>query len=226
MRNFSVAVSLIICAILSLPVAMRAQVNEKVERERVLRQLDESAKNFHNAAADFEFLTHQQDPVPDDDVQKGTAYYQRDGKKLKMSAHFKEHNGQPINNIYTFTDGVFRLYEGATSKVSVYDKFSQYESYFSLGFGASGRELEEMWEIKYLGSEMLDGVKTEKLELVAKDPAARKTIQKITMWMDAQRGVSLKQVLTESGGEYRVNHFFNFNQTLPKSAFALPAGAK
>ena len=215
--------------LLALPVAMKSQVkDEKTERERVLRQLDESAKTFKSTAVDFEFDTNQTDPVPDKDTQKGTAYYERDGKKLQMAAHINEHNGQAVNNIYVYTNGVFRMYEGASGKVTVYDKLSQYESYFTLGFGASGKELEEKWDIKYLGSEVLDGVQTEKLELVAKDPAARKTIQKITIFMDTKRGVSLKQVMTEPGGEYRVNVFFNFklNQTMPKAAFTLPAGAK
>lgn len=208
---------------------MPSQVqDEKAQRERVLRQLDESAKNFKSTSADFQFDTIQKDPVFDDDVQKGSAYYEREGKTLRMSAHFNEHNSQKVNNIYTYTNSVFRLYEGASGKVTTYDKLGQYESYFTLGFGVSGKELEEKWDIKYVGSEVLDGVKTEKLELVAKDPAARKNIQKVTVWMDTQRAVSLKQMLEEPGGEYRVNVFFNFklNQGLPKSAFTLPAGAK
>ena len=45
-----------------------------------------------------------------------------------------------------------------------------------LGFGASGKELEEKWNITYLGQETLDGVKTDKLELVPKDPAIRKNL--------------------------------------------------
>ena len=41
-----------------------------------------------------------------------------------------------------------------------------------LGFGASGKDLAEKWDIKYAGEETVDGVKTEKLELVAKDPTS------------------------------------------------------
>src|ERR1019366_6384355 len=104
----------------------------------------------------------------DKDVQKGTVYYEREGKTLQMAAHINEHGGQPVNNIYSYTNGNARLYEGATGKVTTYNKLNQFESYFMLGFGASGRDLEDKWDIKYLGSEVLNGVKTEKLELVAK----------------------------------------------------------
>jgi outer membrane lipoprotein-sorting protein len=97
-----------------------------------------------------------------------------------------------------------------------------------LGFGASGKDLADKWEVKYLGSEMLDGVKTEKLELVAKDPVVRKNLPKVTVWIDAERGVSLKQVFDEGPGQYRVCVYFNIkvNQTLPADAFTLKTDSK
>ena len=50
----------------------------------------------------------------------------------------------------------------------------------------------------------MDGVKTDKLELVAKDPTVRKNIPKVTIWMDTDRGVSLKQVFDEGQGQTRI----------------------
>ena len=61
-----------------------------------------------------------------------------------------------------------------------------------LGFGASGSELEGKWDIKYLGTEKIDNVTTDKLELVAKDPDVRKNISKVTIWLDTARAVSLQ----------------------------------
>jgi outer membrane lipoprotein-sorting protein len=97
-----------------------------------------------------------------------------------------------------------------------------------LGFGASGKDLEQKWEIKYLGPETLDGVKTEQLELIAKDAEVRKNIPKVTVWVDADRGVSLKQVFDEGPGQYRVSVYFNIkvNQALPADAFILPTNSK
>jgi outer membrane lipoprotein-sorting protein len=234
MRIFSLAACLTVILLFAAQPVLRAEAQamdektEKVQRERVLRQLDDAAKNFKNTSADFQFDSHQTDPVPDDDVLKGTVYYQRDGKVFQMAAHMDQHNGQPIKNIYTYTSGVFRLYEGATGKVTANNKVSQYENYFLLGFGASGHDLEDKWDIKYVGSEVLDGVKTEKLELIAKDASVRKLFPKVTVSMDTQRGVSLKQIFEEPGGEYRVSVYFNFklNASIPKTAFTLPADAQ
>jgi outer membrane lipoprotein-sorting protein len=98
---------------------------------------------------------------------------------------------------------------------------AKFESYVILGFGASGKDLEAKWDITYLGSETLDGVKTEKLELVAKDPAVRKTVPKVTIWVDPDRALSLKQVFTLSATSTWVCKYSNFklNQHLPADAF-------
>jgi outer membrane lipoprotein-sorting protein len=199
------------------------------EKEKVLRRLDEAAKNFHSTSADFQFDSVETDPIYDKDIQKGTVYYERKGTAFQMAAHISEHNGKPASKVYAYAGGVFKLFEGgAVNQVTTYSKVSKFESYLMLGFGASGKDLEQKWEIKYIGSETLDGVKTEKLELIAKDPAVLKNIPKVTIWVDPERGVSLKQVFDEGPGQYRVCVYFNFKfpQTLPADAFTFKTDSK
>ena len=59
------------------------------------------------------------------------------------------------------------------------------------------------------------------LELIAKDPAVRKNIPKVTIWVDPVSGVNLKQVFDEGSGQTRVAVYFNIkvNQPLPADAF-------
>ncbi|MGB8258978.1 MAG: outer membrane lipoprotein-sorting protein [Terracidiphilus sp.] len=196
--------------------------------DKVLRRLDAAAQNFHSTQADFQFDSVTTDPVPDRDVQKGVVYYERKGAEFKMAAHIREINGKAVPKIYVYSGGTVRLYEKLVNQVTTLSKLSQYESWFMLGFGASGKELAEKWEIKYLGTEVLDGQKTDKLELVAKDPAIRKNIPKVTVWIDTETGVSRKQVFDEGGGQYRVSVYFNIkvNQPLPADAFVLKTDAK
>jgi len=49
----------------------------------------------------------------------------------------------------------------------------------------------------------------------------RKNLPKVTVWMDTERGVSLKQVFDEGEGQYRVSVYFNIkmNQPVPSDAF-------
>ena len=113
------------------------------------------------------------------------------------------------------------MYEPMINQVTTLNKLSQYESWFMLGFGASGKDLKEKWEIKSLGKETVDGVSTDKLEMVPKDPAIKSKLPKVTVWMDSDRGVSLKQRFDEGDGQYRDALYsgIKMNQSLPADAF-------
>ncbi len=193
----------------------------------VLTKLDVAAANFHSTSANFEIDSIQTDPVPDKDVQKGTVYYARHGSDFQMAAHIDEENGKPVPKIYTFSKGVFRLYEKLPDQVTTY-KNDKIGGYLLLGFGASGKELSDKWDITYGGQETLNGVKTEKLELIPKDPAVRKNLPKVTVWMDTEHAVSRKQVFDEGQGQSRVSVYFNFkfNQPLPSDVFTFKTDSK
>ena len=218
-RKLIVAVSIVLL-LLAARAGFAAPADE-MAKQAVLRRLDVAAANFHSTSADFEFDTVETDPIPDKDVQKGTVYYARKGNAFQMAAHIHELNGKISSKVYSYASGVLNLYEKLTNQVTRFSKVSQYESYLMLGFGASGKDLEEKWEIKYLGPETLTGVKTEKLELVAKDLSVRKNLPKVTIWVDTDRAVSLKQVFNEGPSQYRVCVYFNIrtNQPLPADAF-------
>ena len=62
----------------------------------MLRKLDAAAANFHTTSADFEFETVTTEPIYDKDIQKGTAYYKREGRAFQMAAHIAEVNGKPV----------------------------------------------------------------------------------------------------------------------------------
>ena len=187
----------------------------------VLHRLDVAAANFHSTSADFEWDTVSTEPVPDTDVQKGIVYYQRKGSSFQMAAHFNEDNGKPAPKIMVVSGGVFKLYEKLINQVTTSNKVGKYESYLLLGFGASGKDLADKWNIKYLGPETLVGVKTEKMELIAKDPQVLKLFPMVTIWIDSDRGVSIKQVFDEGQGQSRTCTYSNIkvNEPLPSDAF-------
>jgi outer membrane lipoprotein-sorting protein len=190
---------------------------------KVLQRLDAASANFHTTSTDFEFDTVATLPFYDKDVQKGTIFYKRDGKIFQMAAHIALVNGKAVPKVVVLSGGAIKLYEKLLNQVTTITKFSQYQSWFMLGFGASGKDLEAKWNIKYLGTEKMDGVVTEKLELVAKDPTVRKNLPKVTLWMDADRGVSVQQLFDQGQGQSRLCHYTNIkvNQaSLPADAFS------
>ncbi len=195
----------------------------------VLGKLNAAAKGFRTTSADFEFDSVTTVPIEDTEVQTGRVYYERNGRAFKMAAHILKVDGQPVPKTYMFADAQFKLWEGGNlNQVTTFSNVAKYESWFMLGFGASGTDLAEKWEITYDGMETVAGVETAKLELVAKDPTVRKNLPKVTVWMDLARGVSLKQVFDEGQGQTRTCTYsnFKFNQALPADAFTSPTDNK
>jgi outer membrane lipoprotein-sorting protein len=173
----------------------------------VLSKLDDASAKFHTTTADLDWESTQTDPVPDTDVQKGTVYYQRSGAAFQMGVHVDTDNGQPAPKVIVCcAKGAIQLYEKLQNQVTTLSKLSQYESWFKLGFGASGEELKEKRDIHYDGPDTVDGVKTAKLELVPKDPTVKKNLPKVILWMDTDRAVSLKQYFDEGQGQSRTCH--------------------
>jgi len=80
----------------------------------------------------------------------------------------------------------------------------------------------------YLGSEMMNGVKVAKLDLIAKDPEALKVLKKVTIWIDPERDVSLKQYFDEGQGQSRTVTYskIKVNETLPGDAFTFKTDSK
>jgi outer membrane lipoprotein-sorting protein len=198
--------------------------------KRVLDELNVAAKNFHTTSADFKFDSKTTVPIPDEEIQSGTVFYERKASGFQMGIHITRVDNQDVpKTIVCCAGGKIQMYEKLTGNVSTLDQFSQYESWFMLGFGASGTELEEKWNISYGGSEVIDGVKTEKLILVAKDEKVRAKVPMVTVWMDTRRGVSLRQLYDQGNGQTRDCYYTNIQVNpaggLPGYAFELK-GAK
>jgi|ERR1700721_188986 outer membrane lipoprotein-sorting protein len=209
-----------LAALITAPLSARAD-----DLHSVLDRLNAAAKKFHSMSANVVFDTETQDPVPDSDIQKGVAYYQRNGNDFKMAAHFNERNGHPTTAAYNIDGGTINFFDG--TEVHPYNA-TKWQAYLILGFGASGTELADKWDIKYVGSSVLDGVNVAQLELVAKDAQVRKNIAKITIWIDPDRGISLKQRFDESASVYRICTYTDIkvNTPLPKNAFDLKSAVK
>lgn len=209
--------------LLSSPAAMRAD-----DLHSVLHKLDQAAARFKSTSADFKFDSVQSDPIPDEDVQTGTVYYQRNGSDFQIGVHIETDNSRSVPKTIIVSKGEFKMYEKLANQVTTSKKVSKYESYLALGFGASGKDLQQKWNIKYLGADTIDHVAVDKLELVAKDPSVLKLFPKVTVWIDPERGVSLKQVFDEGEGQSRTCTYSNIkvNQSLPSDAFILKTDSK
>jgi len=131
--------------------------------DKVLAQMDAASAKFKNAQADF--ATDNYTKVVDDhELQSGATYFERSGGQTEMSALLQK----PAKRVIVYKDGVLNYYDPSTDQLSVFSagkNKAQYESFLTLGFGGSGKDLKAAWQIGDLGAEKIGGADTEKLDL-------------------------------------------------------------
>ena len=126
--------------------------------QSVLSRMDAASAKFHTTSADVEFTTTQTHPIPDTDVKKGAVYYKRDGSNFQMGVHIETDDGQPSPKVVVCCmNGAIKLYDKLQNQVTTLSKLSQYESWFMLGFGASGKSLRRNGTSETTGAETVDG---------------------------------------------------------------------
>jgi outer membrane lipoprotein-sorting protein len=97
----------------------------------------------------------------------------------------------------------------------------QYESFLTLGFGGSGKDLQSNWTVACQGMESIDGVPTAKLELKPKQQSVANMFSHVTVWIDPARSLGLKQVFYEPSGDNRTATYtdIKYNQKIPPDVF-------
>lgn len=180
--------------------------------DKVLTQMDQQAANFKNAQANFVWDQYTK-VVDDHDLQEGTIYFRRQSKnEVQMSAEITKANSQPIAKLVLFTDGMVRLYEPKIDRVTEYaagKNKAEFESFLVLGFGGGGHDMLKSFDVKYDGEETVQGVKTAKLDLSPKSQKVRAMFNRIILWIDPARGVSVQQQFFDADGNYRLAKYNN-----------------
>ncbi len=175
------------------------------ELDKVLRQMDAASDKFQSAQADFSWDQYEK-VVDSHDIQTGTIYFLRKDGATEMAASVRQMNGKPAPKDVTYIGGKLYLYQPNIDQMTVFaagPNREQYESFLTLGFGGSGRDLEKNWDITYLGTETVGGVQTAKLDLVGKQASVRANFKHITIWIDTAKGVSLKQAFFAPSDDVR-----------------------
>jgi outer membrane lipoprotein-sorting protein len=182
----------------------------KPDLHSIIEQLDAASKTFKNAQASVQYDNYTR-VVRAHDLETGSIFIERSAGSTNMGAIFYDlgPDGKPLKSpgkILSYDGGTFQIYSPGVNQVDVFKagaNQARYESFLTLGFGGSGTDLAKAWNIQDDGSETIDGVKTEKLELTSKDPSVSSMFKTVTIWVDLARGVSLKQVFVAPNGDMR-----------------------
>jgi outer membrane lipoprotein-sorting protein len=199
---------------------------QQSELENVLSQMDQAAANFRSTEASFVWNQYQK-VVDETDTQKGKVYFRRVGNETQMAADITE----PDQKYVLFTDSKVEIYQPKIEQVTVYNTGANHaavESFLVLGFGGSGHDMLKSFDVKYLGSEKLNGADTSKLDLIPKAEKVRGMFQHILLWIDPSLGVSVQQQLFEPSGDYRLAKYsgIRMNAKIADSVFKLKTTGK
>jgi outer membrane lipoprotein-sorting protein len=200
--------------------------NSSAGLEHVLAQMDSAAKNFRSTEASFVWEQYQK-VIDETDTQKGKIYFRRQDGETQMAADISE----PDKKYIVYSGGKVQVYQPKIDQITEYNpgkNRSDLESFLVLGFGGSGRDLLKSYDVKYLGSETVNGTPTAKLELTPKSAKLRNNVARIVLWIDPTRGVSVQQQFFEPGGDYRLAKYsdIQLNQKLPDGVFKLKTTGK
>jgi outer membrane lipoprotein-sorting protein len=222
------------CLTLCLTLFPFATPAQTPQLKSVLAQMDLASARFKSAQADVRYDNYTR-VVNDHDIQTGSLYIERSGSNEQMGAVFFDvgADGQSSTTparIVNFDGSTLKLYTPGTNQA---DQFkaganqARYNSFLTLGFGGSGHDLAGSWDINDLGPELINGVKTEKLDLVSKDPSVRNTFTHVTIWIDPVRGLSLKQIFYAPNGDNRTAIYSNLklNERINRKPYSIPRGA-
>jgi hypothetical protein len=204
--------------------------------DAVVKKMDAAAASFHSTQADFEWDFYEKVIDEVDSVQTGTIYYRRSGKDVEMRADVnmagddaKSLKPEPKNVL--FSGGKLKAYNVKQDVLDIYDlgkSAADFESYLVLGFGGSGQDLLRSFDVTYVGPETVQGIKTAKLSLVPKSPGVRNNFNRILLWIDLDKGISVQQQFFDPQQDYRLAKYSNvrINQSIAPKVFQIKTTGK
>jgi outer membrane lipoprotein-sorting protein len=194
--------------------------------EIILAHMDEAAPAFKAAAADIQLTTFTK-VIGDKTVENGTFKMQR--LKDKGTRVMIDFSNEKDARVIFFSGKIVRMY---LTKAKLYQDFDVGKSdalneFLLLGFGSSGKELTDSYEISISGTENIAGQETTKLVLLPKSAKAKEKLSKVAVWIPVGGANPIQQQFYYPSGNYQLVLYSNLKLNPPiKVEFKLPAGAK
>ncbi len=212
----------------SLPGSLMAQdgtAASNADLQKVIGELNAAAVKFSSAQADFTWDQFTA-VVQEHETQTGTIYFERKTGGTRMAAYLKQDNGKDAPKTVLYDHGEVNFYEPTIKQLTTMKAGAnrgQFESFLTLGFGGSGKDLEANWKVTLLGSENMDGVTVAKLDLVPKEQKVLDMFTHVTIWVEPSRGISHKQIFYQPSGDLRTATYKNirYNTPLPADVFKI-----
>jgi outer membrane lipoprotein-sorting protein len=193
----------------------------------VLNQMNAASEKFQSTEADFQWDYFER-VTRSTTTQGGTIFFQKqkDGT-TEMGAKIVT----PDLKLLGYKDGQLQVFDPKPNtllRIDAKKNGSQVESFLTLGFGGSGRDLDKSWTITDQGMETIDGVSTAKLDLVSKDQNVRNMFTHVTIWVDLNRDLLLRQEFFTPSDDKRTATYKNlrYNAKIDRKSYEIKPNSK
>ena len=199
-------------------------INADASLDAILARMDKAAPAFHGMSAEVTMVEYQK-VIDDRTTDSGTLQMQRNGKNIRAILTFPDRT-------IGFLGKVVRIYWPNTHSYQDYEigkNSDVLNQFLLLGFGSSGKELAQSYNITLAGTEKVAGLDASKLVLIPKDPKILERLTKIEVWIPNDSANPVQQQFYEPSGNWRRVTYSNLQVNPPVSGtleMKLPSGAK
>lgn len=212
--------------LMPLPVLAKAKKN-RLDLDQIFSHMNESAKRLRTLSADLEY-TKVTVLVDDFSTESGQMYF-RNAKSPDILIDFKN----PAPKVILFRKDKAEIYQPKINQVQEFDLSKHsglIQQFLLLGFGMNSKDLQKVYQVKYLKEVQLGGDTTALLELTPREEKFAAQLSKIQLWISEESWLPVQQKFFEAGGDYSVARYSSVkvNRNLPSSTFQLhtATGAK
>lgn len=215
------------CALLAL---LASTVSRADSVQDLLARMDRAAASFQDMTATVKWTTHIA-VIDEDTTETGNVIMKKVQNQVEARIDFIGPNARTL----AFSKGQAEIYLPKPKIVQVYDlgsKGEKVDRFIMLGFGTSGTELAHDYDMKVLGPDTVQGVSTEKVQLVPKNPEVQAVVARLELWIPTSGDPYPLQekAYEKSPGDFVLAVYtdLKINPKLPKDALKLklPPGVK
>ena len=191
--------------------------------EGVLGMMDKAAQDFHTLTADLEHVKYTA-VVKDTFTETGHIFVRRDEKmRIDVTKPDPRTILRTGDNLFVFNPKINRVEEYNLGK-----NRQMVDQYVLLGFGTKGENIKKGYLVSVVGEEDLDSKKTIVLELTPKSERVRKNYNRMILWIDPDKGISVQQEFLTPQGDYRLCKYssIKLNEKIDTDVFKLKTTGK
>jgi outer membrane lipoprotein-sorting protein len=200
--------------------AAAASKKERLDLSQIFSHMNQSAKHLKTLSADLAY-TKVTVLVNDFSTESGKMYF-RNLKSPDILIDFQT----PAPKVILFRKNKAEIYQPRINQIQEYDlskHASLVQQFLLLGFGTSSKEMQEVYEVKYLKEDQLGNDTTAVLELTPRKASLAAQLSKIQLWISEESWLPVQQKFFEAGGDYSIARYSSVkvNRNLPSSTFRI-----